>query len=61
MFALMPYLWILFMLGLIVVVIVAAVLGRPKRRPVPPAATLDPLASEPEPSLDFEDELSQMN
>ena len=65
MYALLPYFWILFIVGLIGATITAAMMGRPKRAPkkAPVPATdvvADPLA-ESEPVLDFGDELAQMD
>ncbi|MCY2979985.1 MAG: hypothetical protein NTU79_15055 [Planctomycetota bacterium] len=64
MYALLPYLWILFMVGLVVSTIVAVIRSRPKKTPTPKAAeglTSDGTLSEPgEPILDFGDELAQM-
>ena len=65
MYALLPYVWLLFMVGLVVATITAAMMGRPKKvrkkAPVTGAeAGLDPLA-ESEPVLDFGDELAQMD
>jgi hypothetical protein len=65
MYALLPYFWILFMVGLIGATITAAMMGRPKRAPKKaPAPAIeveaDPLA-ESEPVLDFGDELAQMD
>ncbi len=65
MYALLPYVWILFMLGLIGATIAAAMMGRPKKAPkkkVEPEADLQAdSALESEPSLDFGDELAQMD
>ncbi|MEI7459896.1 MAG: hypothetical protein WCK15_10850 [Pirellula sp.] len=64
MYALLPYLWILFMVGLVVSTIVAVIRSRPKKAPKPKAKdglTTDGNPSEPsEPILDFGDELGQM-
>ena len=65
MYELLPYIWILFMVGLVVATITAAMMGRPKRSPKKAAVpatevVLDPLA-ESEPVLDFGDELAQMD
>ena len=65
MYALLPYVWIVFMLGLVVATIAAAMMGRPKRAPKKAQAAnveevADPMA-ESEPVLDFGDELAQMD
>ncbi len=65
MYELLPYIWILIMVGLIGATITAAMMGRPKRAPkkAPTPAidvAADPLA-ESEPVLDFGDELAQMD
>lgn len=64
MYALLPYLWILFMVGLVVATIVTIIRGRPKKTPAPKgtdALTTDGSLGEPsEPVLDFGDELAQM-
>ena len=65
MYALLPYVWILFLVGLVVATITAAMMGRPKKAPKKAPvtggeATADPLA-ESEPVLDFGDELAQMD
>lgn len=65
MYALLPYFWIVFMLGLVVVTIAAAMMGRPKKAPKKaPAAGAEAVAdpsAESEPMLDFGDELAQMD
>jgi uncharacterized membrane protein YgaE (UPF0421/DUF939 family) len=66
MYNLLPYLWIVFMLGLVVATIVAAMLGRPKKAgksksSSPAGEASDPLAEVAAPSLDFDDEMAQMN
>lgn len=62
MFSLLPYFWMLFMVGLVIATIVAALMARPKRKP---KAVVDSGAesapAEQEPSLDFADELAQMD
>ena len=65
MYALLPYFWIVFMLGLVVVTIAAAMMGRPKKaakkaQGTSPEVVADPMA-ESEPVLDFGDELAQMD
>ncbi len=65
MYELLPYIWILFMVGLIGATITVAMMGRPKKAPkkAPVQAVevaADPLA-ESEPVLDFGDELAQMD
>ena len=65
MYALLPYVWVLLMVGMIVATIAAARLGRPKKAPkkasvIAAEAATDPLA-ESEPVLDFGDELAQMD
>ena len=64
MYALLPYLWILFMVGLVVSTIVAVIRSRPKKAPTPKTTeglTTDGTPSEPgEPILDFGDELAQI-
>ena len=65
MYAFLPYIWILFMVGLIGATITAAMMGRPKKArkkaPVQAAEVApDPLA-ESEPVHDFGDELAQMD
>ncbi len=65
MYALLPYVWVLFMVGLVVTTITIAMMGRPKKTPKKAPATggeavVDPLA-ESEPVLDFGDELAQMD
>ena len=64
MYALLPYVWVLFMLGSIGATVAAAMMGRPKKAP---KKKPDPAAEQPvdpadsaEPSLDFGDELAQM-
>ena len=64
MYALLPYLWILFMVVLFGAVVVASVMGRPKKVPKKTAvqeaeAVSDPLA-EAEPVLDFGDDMAQL-
>lgn len=54
------------MLGLVVATIVAAMLGRPKKPgknklSSPAGGASDPLAEVAAPSLDFDDEMAQMN
>ncbi len=65
MYELLPYFWILFMVGLIGATITASMMGRPKRAPKKaPAAAIDVVAdplAESEPVLDFGDELAQMD
>jgi len=64
MYALLPYLWIVFMLGLVVATIVAAILGRPKKpqkKTLPGSEPSDPLRDVAGESLDFDDEMAQMN
>ena len=64
MYALLPYFWIVFMLGLVVVTIAAAMMGRPKKAPKKVPASAEALANpmtESEPMLDFGDELAQMD
>ncbi len=65
MYELLPYIWILFMVGLVAAVITAYVMGRPKKAPKKTAvqeaeAVSDPMA-ESEPVLDFGDEMAQLN
>ncbi len=64
MYALLPYVWILFMLGLVGATITAAMMGRPKKapkkKPVPGAESQGDPVVESEPSLDFGDELAQL-
>ncbi len=65
MYALLPYFWIVFMLGIVVVTFAAAMMGRPKKAPKKAQAAsaetvADPMA-ESEPVLDFGDELAQMD
>jgi len=65
MYELLPYVWIVFMLGLVVTTIAAAMMGRPKKAPKKAQASSaesvsDPMA-ESEPMLDFGDELAQMD
>lgn len=65
MYVLLPYLWILFMVGLFAAVVTASVMGRPKKAPKKTAveeteAVSDPLA-ESEPVLDFGDEMAQLD
>ena len=65
MYALLPYVWVLFMVGLVVATVTIAMMGRPKKalKKAPVAgveAATDPL-SESEPVLDFGDELAQMD
>ncbi len=64
MYALLPYLWILFMVGLVVSTIVAVIRSRPKKPQTSKATeglTTDGTLSEPgEPILDFGDELAQI-
>ena len=64
MYALLPYLWILFMVVLFAAVVVASVMGRPKKAPKKTAvqeveAVSDSLA-ESEPVLDFGDDMAQL-
>jgi len=65
MYELLPYLWILFMVGLVVSTIVAAIMSRPKKSPKTEARQggeiADPLQDVSEPVLDFGDELAQSN
>jgi uncharacterized membrane protein YgaE (UPF0421/DUF939 family) len=63
MYAMLPYFWIVFMLGLVVATIAAAMMGRPKKatkkaQTVSAEAVADPM-TESEPMLDFGDELAQ--
>ena len=64
MYELLPYVVILFMVGLIAATITAAMMGRPKKAPkkeLPKGAESSPdLLAESEPVLDFGDELAQM-
>jgi hypothetical protein len=64
MYALLPYVWLLFMLGLVVATITVAMMGRPKKVPkkktAPGSESAEAPASDAEPSLDFGDELAQM-
>jgi len=65
MYALLPYILVLFMVGLVAATITIAMMGRPKKAPkkktVPGTeAAPDPL-TESEPVLDFGDELAQMD
>ena len=64
MYALLPYVWVLFMLGLVGATIAAAMMGRPKKVPKKKTDAGDVGAleapSESEPSLDFGDELAQI-
>lgn len=67
MYALFPYMWLLFMFGLVVSVVVVAVMSgskdkpaRRKKKDLESAAPADPLADSAEPALDFGDELAQM-
>ena len=64
MYALLPYVWILFMVGLVAAVITVSVMERPKKAPKKtpvqgsePGA--DPLSAS-EPVLDFGDEMAQL-
>ena len=64
MYAMLPYVWILFMVGLVAAVITVSMMERPKKAPkktpvqgAEPGA--DPL-TESEPILDFGDEMAQM-
>ena len=64
MYALLPYVWILFMVGLVAAVITVSMMERPKKAakkaPVQGSESgADPL-SESEPILDFGDEMAQM-
>jgi hypothetical protein len=59
-YAILPYFWLLLMLAAIVAVIVAAVRGRPKKAKPTAAAEAPASDSFAEPSLDFGDELAQM-
>jgi len=64
MYALLTYVWLLFMLVLVGATITAAMMGRPKKapkkKPGPGAESpIDP-AFASEPSLDFGDELAQI-
>ena len=64
MYELLPYIWILFMVGLVAAVITVSVMERPKKAPKKSAAqeaeaASDPLA-ESEPVLDFGDEMAQL-
>jgi len=65
MYELLPYVVILFMVGLIAATITAAMMGRPKKAPkkaVPKGAAPSPDSlEESEPILDFGDELAQMD
>jgi hypothetical protein len=64
MFALLPYVVMLSMLGLVVATIVVAVMGRPKRAPKNSPMTVvqseQEMMGDAEPVLDFGDELAQM-
>ncbi len=65
MYELLPYIWILFMVGLIGATITVAMMGRPKKAPKKAPDPIidvaaDPLA-ESDPVLDFGDELAQMD
>lgn len=66
MYALFPYMWLLFMFGLVVSVVVVAVMSGSKEKPARrkkkevETAAADPLADSAEPALDFGDELAQM-
>ena len=64
MYALLPYIWILFMGGLVAAMITVFVRGRPKKAPKKTAvqeaeAVSDP-TEESEPVLDFGDEMAQL-
>ena len=63
MFALLPYLWILFMIAAIVATFIASQKNRPKKAPKVKAATSAPSEGDPlgdvEQVPDFGDELSQ--
>ena len=64
MYALLPYIWILFMVVLVAAVFTASLMGRPKKAPKKGAvqeaeAVADPLV-ESEPVLDFGDEMAQL-
>jgi hypothetical protein len=64
-FALLPHIWVLFMVGIVVATIVMVVRSRPKKvpknSPVAAASTADPDGfGSPDPVLDFGDELAQM-
>ena len=66
MYNLLPYLWIVFMLGLVIATIVAAMLGRPKKPGKNKSSgsagdATDPLGDMAAPSLDFDDEMAQMS
>ena len=64
MYALLPYIWILFMVSLVAAVITVLVRERPKKAPKKTAvqeadAVSDP-TEESEPVLDFGDEMAQL-
>ena len=64
MYALLPYVWILFIVGLVAAVITVSIMERPKKAPkkAPVQGSesgADPL-SESEPILDFGDEMAQI-
>lgn len=64
MYALLPYIWILFMVSLVAAMITVLVMGRPKKAPKKTAvqeaeAVSDP-TEESEPILDFGDEMAQL-
>ena len=65
MYALLPYFWIVFMLGLVVATITAAMMGRPKKVPKKAREQNEEVVSDPmaesDPVLDFGDELAQMD
>jgi hypothetical protein len=62
MYVLLPYFWILLLVGLPIITGVAALLSRPKRAPVQKTVQEGDLeaVADPEPVLDFGDELAQM-
>lgn len=65
MYELLPYIWILFMVGLIGATITVAMMGRPKKAPKKAPDPIIEVASDPlaesDPVLDFGDELAQMD
>ncbi|MFN7629483.1 MAG: hypothetical protein ACK5PZ_21875 [Pirellula sp.] len=63
MFNLLPYLWMAFMLAVILVPTIVGLMNRPKRQPkVKPAdgELVDGAVENPEPVLDFGDELAEI-
>jgi hypothetical protein len=59
-YAILPYFWLLLMLAAILSVVVVAVRGRPKKVKSKAAAEAPAADSFGEPSLDFGDEVAQM-